>query len=208
MVHRHEAPSATSPDECARDASLVVAHGLVLIGGGVRSGKSRFALSMAERLPGPRTFLATAQAFDHEMEVRITRHKAERTDRFATLETPIDLVETLEERLSNEPGGVVLIDCLTLWLSNLLLADWDEQAIERAVQRLAKRAHQASCPVLLVTNEVGMGIVPDSALGRQFRDIAGRAHQALAAEAHTVFFAAMGLMLRLKPSPVVTLASS
>lgn len=173
---------------------------LFLIGGGVRSGKSAFALGRALALGERRVFVATAQPFDDEMRERIGRHRDERADAFVTIEEPLAVPERLAE-LSDV--DVVLVDCLTLWLSNLLLRGDDERAVAAAVARLAAVLAARRFHVVLVTNEVGMGIVPESALGRLFRDVAGRAHQHLAALADEVYFAALGLVLQLKPSALV-----
>jgi len=172
---------------------------LTFIGGGARSGKSAFAMRLALRHEGRRVFVATAEAFDDEMRARIARHAAEREDRFETVEAPRDL-EAAIARLSRV--DVVLIDCLTLWLSNLLLAGLDEASIERRVDALANVLSEKSFPTLLVTNEVGMGLVPETPLGRVFRDVTGRAHQRLSRAASEVYLAALGTVLRIKPGPV------
>lgn len=173
---------------------------MILVGGGVRSGKSGFALRRALALGTRRAFIATAQPFDDEMRDRISRHQAERADDFVTIEEPL----AVPERLAALDGvDVVLVDCLTLWLSNLLLRGDDERAVAAAVARLAEAVVARRFHVVLVTNEVGMGIVPESALGRLFRDVAGRAHQELAACADEVYFAALGLVLQLKPSALL-----
>jgi adenosylcobinamide kinase/adenosylcobinamide-phosphate guanylyltransferase len=177
---------------------------LVLIGGGARSGKSAFAVQRALSLGPRRIFLATAQAFDDEMRARIAAHIVERGSNFSTVEAPRELEAALEAIAARaEVVDVVVIDCLTLWLSNLLLADTPPEQIEARVERLAIACERTRFPVLLVTNEVGFGLVPDTALGRLFRDVAGRAHQRLARSAREVFFAALGCMLRIKPEPVV-----
>ncbi len=169
---------------------------VVVVGGGVRSGKSRFALDLALKCGTRRTFVATAQAFDDEMKARIARHRAERADRFETVEVPIELSESLR-RLDTE---VVLVDCLTLWLSNLLLRGDEEAQIDRAVEELVDVLGRRRFHVVVVTNEVGMGIVPDSRLGRVFRDVAGRAHQRLATIADEIYFAVLGTVLRVRPN--------
>ena len=177
---------------------------LVLIGGGARSGKSAYAVQRALSLGPRRVFVATAEAFDDEMRARIAAHVAERGDDFSTVEAPRELESALEAlQLLPDPVDVVVIDCLTLWLSNLLLADVPASELELRVERLAAACSALSCPVLLVTNEVGFGVVPDTALGRLFRDVTGRAHQRLARSAGEVLFAALGCLLRLKPGPVV-----
>ncbi|WP_394835058.1 bifunctional adenosylcobinamide kinase/adenosylcobinamide-phosphate guanylyltransferase [Pendulispora rubella] len=174
-----------------------------LIGGGARSGKSAFALRRALQRGPERIFIATAQAFDDEMRARIDRHIAERGSDFTTLEAPHDLDEVMR-RLALPPTrpDVVVVDCLTLWLSNLLLADLPHEAIERRVDALAEVLASAPFHTWLVTNEVGMGLVPETPLGRAFRDISGRAHQRLARSASEVYLAALGMVLRLRPGPV------
>ncbi|MGC4000286.1 MAG: bifunctional adenosylcobinamide kinase/adenosylcobinamide-phosphate guanylyltransferase [Anaeromyxobacter sp.] len=178
---------------------------VILVGGGVRSGKSAFALGLARRLGARRAFVATAQAFDREMEERIAAHRAERACGFTTIEEPLDLPRAFAA--AAEGGAeVVVVDCLTLWLSNLVLrGDSAAQAaaeVERLAQELARRRLHA----VVVTNEVGMGVVPEHALGRLFRDVAGRAHQRLARDADRIYLAALGCVLRLRPNPV-TLAN-
>lgn len=166
-------------------------HLLVL--GGARSGKSRYAQARAESLPGSLLFVATAQAWDDEMEDRIARHQADRDGRWSTLEVPLDLPAAIAANAA--PGRVLLVDCLTLWTSNLLFAERD---LDAETEALSGALAQASGPVILVANEVGLGIVPDNALARRFRDVAGRLNQAVAAAAQEVQFLAAGLPLRLK----------
>lgn len=176
---------------------------LVLVGGGVRSGKSAFALRRASELGARRVFLATAEARDAEMSDRIARHQIERGDSFATVEEPLALAERLTALGARGDVDVVLIDCLTLWLSNLLVRGDDERRVDAAVAELVQVLAARRFHAVLVTNEVGMGIVPESALGRLFRDVAGRSHQRLAALADEVHFAALGLVLKLKPSALI-----
>ena len=170
----------------------------MLIGGGVRSGKSRFAVERALTLGEQRVFVATAQAFDDEMKDRIDRHRAERGSRFCTVEAPTDLPAVIGA-LSGDID-VVVVDCLTLWLSNLLLRGDDERSIDDALRGLIAAVQPRRFHVLLVTNEVGMGVVPASKLGRQFRDIAGGAHQRLAEVADEIYLAFLGTVVRLRPS--------
>jgi adenosylcobinamide kinase / adenosylcobinamide-phosphate guanylyltransferase len=172
---------------------------LVLVGGGVRSGKSAFALAYARRLAEGGVFLATAQAFDDEMRARIERHRAERGAELETREEPLALVEALAGVASDR---LVLVDCLTLWLSNLLLAELPAREILGRVDRFVQAARQRSAPTLVVTNEVGMGVVPESPLGRAFRDLAGLANQRLAAAADETYAAILGVVLRLHPAPL------
>ncbi|MET0340858.1 MAG: bifunctional adenosylcobinamide kinase/adenosylcobinamide-phosphate guanylyltransferase [Polyangiales bacterium] len=172
----------------------------IVVGGGVRSGKSAFAVRRALSLGTRRTFLATAEPFDDDMRARARAHREERGDDFATVEAPRALCEALAEAARS--ADVVLVDCLTLWLSNLLLAERTQAEIAAEVARLADVVAASPAHVVLVTNEVGMGVVPDSSLGRAFRDVAGRAHQALAARADELYFAMMGQLLRLRPDPI------
>lgn len=171
---------------------------LVLVGGGVRSGKSAYATELAMQLGARRVLVATAQALDDEMAARIAAHRAERGDRFVTVEEPLDLAGVL---LSID-ADVVVVDCLTLWISNLLLRGEGLPAIAARVDRVAEVLARRRFHAILVTNEVGMGLVPESALGRAFRDAAGRAHQRLARDADRVYLAALGCVLRLRPAPL------
>jgi len=171
----------------------------VLIGGGVRAGKSAFALTRARQLGARRVFVATARGLDDEMRERIARHQADRGGDFTTVDEPLRLPAMLR-RLSDV--DVVVVDCLTMWLANLLVRGDDEAAILRDVDALVAAVREASYRAVLVTNEVGMGVHPEHALGRAFRDVVGRAHQRLAACADEIYFAAMGVMLRLQPGPV------
>jgi adenosylcobinamide kinase/adenosylcobinamide-phosphate guanylyltransferase len=165
----------------------------LLVLGGARSGKSSFAQARAEDLPGDLVYIATAQAFDDEMVERITLHRLDRGPRWATVEAPIDLAEAIKRRCA--PDSVVLVDCLTLWLSNLMLAEYD---VARASERLVATITDAPGALIFVANEVGLGIVPDNALARRFRDAAGRLNQMIAKHADEVVFIAAGLPLRLK----------
>ncbi|WP_341895989.1 bifunctional adenosylcobinamide kinase/adenosylcobinamide-phosphate guanylyltransferase [Ferrovibrio terrae] len=167
--------------------------GITLILGGARSGKSRLAEQLAERRNGRLVYIATAEAWDDEMKTRIAEHKARRSDRWHSLEAPIAVAEVLQA-LPSETGAV-LVDCLTLWLSNLMHAGRDLGA---ETAGLLTALHSVKFPVLLVSNEVGLGIVPDNKLARDFRDAQGRLNQAVAAAADHAIFMAAGLPLVLK----------
>lgn len=169
------------------------AGSVVLFLGGARSGKSRLALARAESLRGERVYIATAEALDAEMAERIARHQADRGPHWRTLEVPVALPEAI--RSEGVAGRVLLVDCLTLWLTNLMLREHD---IADATTRLLSALEQQRGTVLLVSNEVGLGIVPENALARRFRDEAGRLHQRVAAMADEVMFVAAGLALRMK----------
>jgi adenosylcobinamide kinase/adenosylcobinamide-phosphate guanylyltransferase len=170
----------------------------VLIGGGVRCGKSAFALRRARELGERRVLVATAEALDEEMRERVVRHRAERGDAFRTLEEPIELASAIAGLRDID---VAVVDCLTIWLSNLLLRGDGPVAILARIDELGRVLDDAPCHVVLVTNEVGFGIVPDNALARSFRDLAGAAHQRLAARCDEVYLGALGMILRLRPEP-------
>jgi len=166
---------------------------VVLLIGGARSGKSRIAQTRAEDSGGELVYIATGQALDAEMTERIARHRADRGARWRTVEAPLALADAI--RREGARDRVLLVDCLTLWLSNLLLGEHD---IETATIALLDALATTSATVLLVSNEVGMGIVPDNALARRFRDEAGRLNQRVAAVANEVLLVAAGLAIRMK----------
>jgi len=180
-------------------------HTVTLVGGGARSGKSAHALALARRLGARRVFVATARAYDDDMRARIARHVADRGGDFRTIEEPLALPERLAELAGTAGADVVLVDCLTLWLSNLLLDRATPEAIEARVEDLVRAVREAPFHVVLVTNEVGMGVHPESHLGRVFRDLAGRAHQRVARAADEVHLAILGVVLRIHPGPVTAL---
>ncbi|WP_420712364.1 bifunctional adenosylcobinamide kinase/adenosylcobinamide-phosphate guanylyltransferase [Niveibacterium sp. 24ML] len=170
-----------------------------LILGGARSGKSRHATQRAAAGALPVTLIATAEGFDAEMRTRIARHRAERDPSWKTVEAPHDLPQQLI--VHARAGQCVIVDCLTLWLSNRLLASAPEHgdaAGEAAAAELLAALKRCGGRVILVSNEVGLGLVPDTALGRAFRDAQGRLNQAAAAMAQRVVFIAAGLPLVLK----------
>ena len=164
---------------------------LTLVLGGARSGKSRHAESLLTAMPPPWVYIATAEAHDAEMAARIAAHRAARADGWRTIEAPHDLPSALD----TAADAPVLVDCLTLWLSNLMLAGND---IDRARESLLAALARRHAPTVLVSNEVGLGIVPDNALARAFRDEAGRLHQTIAARAGRVVFMVAGLAMAVK----------
>jgi adenosylcobinamide kinase / adenosylcobinamide-phosphate guanylyltransferase len=172
---------------------------LILVGGGARSGKSRFALKRALELGVRRIFIATAEALDDEMTDRISRHRAERGVAFETIEEPLALPEALD---ATAAADVILVDCLTLWVSNLLGRGGGSREIAVAFDDLKAALERRRCHVILVSNEVGMGLVPETPIGRVFRDVIGDLHQRLAARADEVCVAVMGTIVRLRPAPV------
>ena len=171
---------------------------ITLVLGGARSGKSRHAEQMIEsalsgELYNGATYLATAEALDDEMKARIAEHRERRGSAWHTVEEPLDLVGALTAHA--DPARPILVDCLTLWLGNLMGAGSD---IDAETAALAARLQDIGGPVVLVSNEIGLGIVPDSALVRAFRDHAGRLNQAVAEAADCVMFVAAGLPLVMK----------
>jgi adenosylcobinamide kinase/adenosylcobinamide-phosphate guanylyltransferase len=168
---------------------------LTLVLGGARSGKSGFAQAQAEahgRPAGRLVMIATGQAFDDEMRQRIEQHRRERGDAWRTVEAPLDLPQALEGVGEDD---VVVVDCLTLWLSNLMLAAQD---VATATDALLAALRRTKNPVWLVSNEVGLGIVPENALARRFRDEAGRLHRLMAAQVDHVVLMVAGLPLKVK----------
>lgn len=166
---------------------------LTFVLGGARSGKTAYALGEALRLSqGTLTMIATAQALDAEMAERIARHQAERGDAWTTIEAPLDLAGAVR---GLPPGDVAVIDCLTLWLTNQMMAEAD---IAAAVADLVEALAQSPAALVVISNEVGQGIVPDNALTRRFRDEAGWMHQKVAAAADRVVAVMAGLPLSLK----------
>lgn len=167
-------------------------HRFTLVTGGARSGKSTHAEALAAATGRPRRYIATAQAWDDEMADRIARHRAQRGPGWTTVEAPLDLCGALAGAVADE---VVLVDCLTLWLTNHMLVGHDLAA---QAGLLAQGLAACPAPVIAVTNEVGWGIVPDNALARAFRDEQGRLNQRLAAQADHVVAVLCGLPLVLK----------
>ncbi len=178
---------------------MIVKHGKkILVTGGARSGKSGFAQRMAEQLPGPRAYLATAQILDREMEERVARHQDQRGREWqATIEEPFALSTTLMQAASHY--SVIMVDCITLWLTNLLFANQENaDLVLQKVDQLVALLPDCPANIILVTNEVGQGIVPENPLARKFRDLAGFANQRLAAGCDTVYLVSCGLPLKLK----------
>ena len=165
---------------------------LTFLLGGARSGKSLHAEKLIAEHPAPWRYIATAQAFDDEMRERIALHQARRDARWMTVNAPLELAEAIADTPDGQP---LLIDCLTLWLTNVMLAD---RAVEAESRRLADVLAKPRGPWFVVANEVGLGIVPDNALARRFRDDAGRLNQMVAAAADSVLFIVAGLPMKVK----------
>ena len=165
---------------------------ITLITGGARSGKSRFAEKLALEQPGRPVYIATAEALDDEMRARISEHKARRDDQWLDKPATIDLAGAIA---ATEGHGVRLIDCLTMWLSNLVFS---EANIEQHSALLVDALSKAASPVVLVTNEIGSGIVPDNKLSRDFRDAQGRLNQLVGAAAEEIILVVCGHPVKVK----------
>lgn len=166
----------------------------ILVMGGCRSGKSRHALQLAEKICDVhRVFIATCVPYDEEMKDRVRRHQAERNSSWITVDAPVELAEAIHTY--SQSACVILVDCLTLWMSNLLM---ETPNLDRRIEELTEAINKAGCPVILVSNEVGTGIVPENALARQFRDAVGFANQKIAACAHEVIWVVAGIPMKIK----------
>ncbi|MDJ0784170.1 MAG: bifunctional adenosylcobinamide kinase/adenosylcobinamide-phosphate guanylyltransferase [Desulfosarcinaceae bacterium] len=170
----------------------------ILVTGGCRSGKSRHAQALAEAVPGGRRcYIATCVPLDAEMRERVARHQADRGPGWRTVEAPLDVVAAIE---ANGPQcDVVLVDCLTLWISNLMGAGKEMDAVVAAAQELAACVRRSIAPLILVTNEVGAGIVPENALARAYRDTAGLVNQIVAEACERVIWTMAGIPVQIKP---------
>jgi len=178
---------------------------ITLITGGARSGKSSFALRKAGRIKGRRAFIATAQALDEEMRQRIERHKRQRGAGWDTYEEPLRITETL--RAIKDKYSVIVIDCLTMWVSNLMMEDGrrkmeDGSGVFKEIERLTGCLNRLNglngLNLFIISNEVGMGIVPDNEMARQFRDLAGYLNQKVAEMAGEVYLIVSGIPVRIK----------
>ncbi|MBI5681996.1 MAG: bifunctional adenosylcobinamide kinase/adenosylcobinamide-phosphate guanylyltransferase [Deltaproteobacteria bacterium] len=179
---------------------------MIFILGGCRSGKSVFALKLAESMKGKKAYLATGEPLDDEMTERIKRHKKERGRVWTAIEEPVNIIDVIKK---NEKYDVILLDCLTLWISNLMHektgARGEKHAfhgqgasIEKTIEKFISVCKKTKYNLIIVSNEVGLGIVPDNPLARQFRDMAGYTNQNLAKTADEVYFLVSGIPMRLK----------
>ena len=170
---------------------------IVFIIGGCRSGKSTYALQTAEKMPAERKiFIATCVPQDDEMKQRVAKHQTTRSRSWTTVEEPLKLPEAILQ--NSRRADVILIDCLTLWVSNLLMQNGDEKKIADTIPHLIDALEKATCPIVLVSNEVGTGIVPENRLARQFRDITGWVNQAVAKCANKVVWMVAGIPVTVK----------
>ncbi len=170
---------------------------IVFVIGGCRSGKSSYALQTAEQMPGDRkTYIATCVPQDEEMAKRVAKHQKERSRKWTTVEEPLHLPETIEA--ISPQADVLLVDCLTLWMSNLLLKTGDEEQIEESMSRFIDALEKAPNPIVLVSNEVGTGIVPENKLARHYRDLIGTLNQTVAQSASQVVWMVAGIPVVVK----------
>jgi len=169
---------------------------IILIGGGVRSGKSSFAVELAERLGTRRAFIATARPSDDEMKARIERHRRDRREAFTTVEEPVALADALRNLADCD---VAVVDCVTHWLSNLLVRKDSIDAILEQVDDVVRTLERRRFHAVLVTNEVGMSIHPPTLLGRAFVEVVGWAHQRLSRAADELHLAVLGTVVRIRP---------
>ncbi len=170
----------------------------IFVIGGCRSGKSRYSLALAEQTPGVKILIATCVPQDQEMQQRVIRHQKDRRPVWTTLEVPVRLPEAIVE--NNRKDNVILIDCLTLWLNNLFMETDDLGIIHGHIQKLIQALDTARCPVLIVSNEVGAGIVPENRLARRFRDVAGFVNQSIASCSDRVIWMIAGIPFQIKPN--------
>jgi adenosyl cobinamide kinase/adenosyl cobinamide phosphate guanylyltransferase len=191
--------------------NLATTRRLTLLLGGARGGKSAYALRLAhesERVSGREVcFIATAQGLDEDMTARIARHRTERPVHWRTIEEPCQIDEALRQA---DGAGIVVVDCLTLFVSNWLMRYEDERECEHFVRRVTRNfmelARTREQTIICVSNEVGLGVVPEARLGRTFRDLLGRVNQDFAAAADEVYLLVAGLPLKLKPTAETSLA--
>ena len=174
---------------------------ITLVLGGCRSGKSSHALELSNQMANAgdrKIFMATSVPTDQEMEKRVNKHKRERGEDWITAEVPVDLPSQIMDLSSD--SEIILVDCLTLWVSNLLFHGFDEDAVVEITGQLQDSLQRSSSPVFLVSNEVGMGIVPENGLAREFRDMAGYVNQKIAQTADQVIYTLAGIPWRIKPA--------
>lgn len=168
-----------------------------LVLGGCRSGKSRHALTLADQIKGKsKIFIATSVPLDEEMHQRVSAHQAERGPDWLTAEEPVRIADLIRDR--SKDADVILVDCLTLWISNMMFEGYDDPQIRESTTAFTDSIRTASCPVIAVSNEVGTGVVPENSLSRRFRDNAGFVNQAVAAAVDEVFWCVAGIPVAIK----------
>ena len=165
----------------------------ILITGGIKSGKSRYALELADKYEGEKTFLATARAFDNEMAEKIKRHKAERSDDYKTIEEPVKV----GKKISKVNTPLLLIDCITIWLSNLYF-ETDEEQRDFQISEFFENLHNYKGDLIVVTNEVGGGIIPENKMSRNYQSVLGKLNQRIAAVSDEVYVLISGVPMKIK----------
>ena len=166
---------------------------ITLVLGGAKSGKSLFAESLVLKSGLNPVYIATGRAFDDEMVERIEKHRARRDERWRNVEEPLALTNALQ--LSEMQGSMILVDCITLWITNLMMA---EANVEKEIEQLINYLNGAQCPIVFVSNEVGQGVVPANAMAREFVDLSGLAHQKIASVSKQAYFVTAGIAQTLK----------
>jgi len=174
----------------------------ILVIGGCRSGKSTHALDAAESIGERRIFVATCVPQDDEMQARVNKHREDRDDSWKTLEIPVEIADAVAHH--GPSTDVILVDCLTLWLNNLMMETRNIEEIQHHISALAEALKNADCSVVLVSNEVGSGIGPQNAMARLYRDLAGWANQAMANVCDKVVWTVAGIPVTIKPSPTTS----
>ncbi len=175
----------------------VILKDIIFVIGGCKSGKSSHALDLSDKIRGDKkNFIATCIPYDEEMKKRVARHQAERSSNWITHEIPVDISEAID-RISSE-ADLILVDCLTLWINNLFMEQLDDVNIMGYVKKLVQSLSNAKCPIILVSNEVGAGIVPENDLARHYRDVAGLVNQKIAACADQVIWTVAGIPVKIK----------
>ena len=184
-----------------KDIAVIVKQKINFVIGGCRSGKSDYALKLADAVSSQnKYFIATSVPTDGEMEKRVQKHQKERGADWRTLEEPVDIDKAIDQY--SRKAGVILVDCLTLWVSNMMFRQWDQDQIETMTSKLEDSLKRSACPVFLVSNEVGLGVVPENMLARRFRDLAGFVNQRMAETADRVIMTVAGIPVTIKPAPV------
>ena len=171
----------------------------VLILGGCRSGKSSFALERCNQISGPKIFIATSQPFDEEMHDRVKAHQQERGKEWQTIEEPVNIHEKINK--FSRTTNAILVDCLTLWIFNLIEKKYDTDQLLAIIGKLEDSIETSQSPIFFVSNEVGSGIVPENKLARIFRDNAGLVNQKIAKKVEVVYYTVAGIPMKIKPAP-------
>ena len=171
---------------------------IIFIIGGARSGKSSFAVSLAKKISDNVYFIATCNPQDKEMKKRVAIHKKDRPEKWKTIEEYYDISSALEKIQQEEINGIIIVDCLTLWISNLMMKKYKEKDILKEAEKTIASAQKLSSSIIIVSTEVGVGIVPANKIAREFRDITGRLHQFIAGKSDEVYLMCAGIPIKIK----------